>query len=468
MIRIIISGGGTGGHVFPAIAIANALRDKVKDIGILFIGARGRLEMEKVPAAGYAIEGLAISGFQRRITWKNLVFPFKLAASLLKARLIIARFRPDVVIGVGGYASGPTLRMAASMGIPALIQEQNSFPGVTNRLLGSKVQRICVAYDGMNKYFPENKIVFTGNPVRQDVINISGKRDEAALFFGLNPAKSTLLVIGGSLGAGTINRAIQKFVMESLDESGIQVIWQTGKCYFETVKENLKDSKIPNPKSEIQNVVLLPFIDRMDLAYAAADIIVSRAGAIAISELCAVGKPVILVPSPNVAEDHQMKNARALESRRAALIIPDSEAVDRLGQTILQILRDAALQSELMTNIARLGITDAAVRIAEESLSLIKTKDEIKNPKSEIRIPNSVYFLGIGGIGMSALARYFSLMGAKVSGYDRTPTALTGELAREGMEIHFSADTSLIPPDPDLVIYTPAIPPDHPELLHFR
>ena len=251
MKRFIISGGGTGGHVFPAIAIANAIKAKVKDAEILFIGAKGRMEMEKVPASGYPIEGLTISGFQRRLTWKNLTFPIKLAGSLLKARRIITKFKPDVVIGVGGYASGPTLRVATFKNIPALIQEQNSFPGVTNRLLGSRVQKICVAYEGMGKYFPEHKIVFTGNPIRQDVVKISGKRNEALLYFGLAPGRKTLLVIGGSLGAGTINQAMLKFISETGDDQNIQVLWQTGNFYFDSISAKLAEiaPKIENRKS---------------------------------------------------------------------------------------------------------------------------------------------------------------------------------------------------------------------------
>ena len=484
MKRFIISGGGTGGHVFPAIAIANAIKAKVKDAEILFIGAKGRMEMEKVPASGYPIEGLTISGFQRRLTWKNLTFPIKLAGSLLKARRIITKFKPDVVIGVGGYASGPTLRVATFKNIPALIQEQNSFPGVTNRLLGSRVQKICVAYEGMGKYFPEHKIVFTGNPIRQDVVKISGKRDEALLYFGLAPGRKTLLVIGGSLGAGTINQAMLKFVSETGDDQNIQVLWQTGNFYFDSISAKLAEiaPKIENRKSKIENLHLLPFIDRMDMAYAAADLIVSRAGAIAISELCVVGKPVILVPSPNVAEDHQMKNARALESRMAAVIMPDAEATVRLGQTIVDLFGNEKLQSDLSTNIAALGITGAADKIADVALSLIDpdSKSEMRNAKSEIRnlkcemrnakceIPESVYLLGIGGIGMSALARYFSMQGAAVSGYDKTPTALTDQLSREGMQIHFTEDVSLVPANPGLVIYTPAVPGDHAEFRFFR
>ena len=467
MKRIIISGGGTGGHIFPAIAIASALRSKMNGVEILFIGAMGRMEMEKVPAAGFNIEGLTISGFQRRLTWKNLSFPVKLIGSMIKARRIISRFKPDVVIGVGGYASGPTLRMATSMGIPALIQEQNSFPGVTNRLLAPRVQKICVAYDGMNRYFPSGKIVLTGNPIRREVVDISGKKEEAMVYFGLNPVKKTLLVVGGSLGARTINQAILKFVIGSDEDQDFQILWQTGKHYFNEIGASFPASR--DPQSSARTPVVLPFIDRMDLAYAAADIIVSRAGAIAISELCVVGKPVILVPSPNVTEDHQTKNAVSLAEKNAAAMVSDNMAVESLGRLIVELFKNQARQDELSHNIRALGITDAADAIADVALSLIPhLKSEIPNLKSEIQNLKSVYFLGIGGIGMSALARYFKLQGSAVAGYDRTSTALTDQLAAEGMDIHFTEDLSSIPVHSDLVIYTPAVPVNNLEYLHFK
>ena len=487
MTKVIISGGGTGGHVFPAIAIANALRERFRDIDILFIGARGRMEMEKVPAAGYRIEGLTISGFQRSLSLKNLTFPFKLAGSLWRAWSILRRFQPDVVIGVGGYASGPTLRMAALLKIPSLIQEQNSFPGVTNRILAAKVMKICVAYDDMDRFFPREKIVCTGNPIRQEVIKIAGKREEALSAFGLDPGLTTLLVVGGSLGARTINQAIQKFVTGNDRPANLQVLWQTGKYYYEQVQ-----SEIVSRHPSIVNLKVLPFIDRMDLAYAAADIIVSRAGAIAISELCVVGKPVILVPSPNVAEDHQTKNARALADRDAAIMVPDKDAVANLGQVIGSLLPDSARQSALSRNIARIGVTDAADRIAEEAMKisdeLRMTNDDLKNQlpavvdndkigdcspsivnrQSSIVNPSPVYFLGIGGIGMSALARYFAARGSIVSGYDRTPTSLTAQLQEEGMAIHFEEDPAKLPEDPGLVVYTPAVPASHQEVIHLK
>lgn len=363
MIRIIISGGGTGGHVFPAIAIANALRQQRKDTEILFIGARGRLEMDKVPAAGFPIEGLNISGFQRRLTWKNLSFPIKLLKSMLKARSIIKKFKPDLVIGVGGYASGPTLRMAALQHIPCLIQEQNSFPGVTNRLLGKKVQKICVAYEGMQKYFPGNKLILTGNPVRQDLIFSQEKKNEAFSHFDLIRGKKVVLVIGGSLGAGTINKALTVMVKKINKNTDYQFLWQTGKFYYQIVKDSLR--------LLTWQPAIMPFIDRMDLAYAAADIIISRAGAIAISELCLVGKPVILIPSPNVAEDHQTKNALALVRKKAALLVKDSLACSKLSTRLEDLVNNPDLQKELSTNIRKLAVPDAADKIAVEALKII-------------------------------------------------------------------------------------------------
>ncbi|MCK9220470.1 MAG: undecaprenyldiphospho-muramoylpentapeptide beta-N-acetylglucosaminyltransferase [Bacteroidales bacterium] len=374
MKKIIISGGGTGGHVFPAIAIANALRAKMEDLEILFIGAKGRMEMEKVPAAGYHIEGLTVSGFQRRWTLKNLTFPFKLMASMLKARSLIGHFKPDAVVGVGGYASGPTLRIATDKGIPTLIQEQNSFPGMTNRLLSKKVQKICVAYSGMEKYFPKNKIILTGNPIRQDLIHLQGMEREARKHFGLQEDVPVVLVMGGSGGAGTINQAMLELVKElekPNDRSPIQILWQTGKYYYKSIQVQLKDTK----KGIL---VAVPFIDRMDLAYAAASLIVSRAGAIAISELCVVAKPCILIPSPNVAEDHQMKNARSLVDQQAALLVRDQEAIEKLSSVIFQVMGNQELQQSLAGHIKPLGIVNAADKIADEIITLIK----LSNPSS--------------------------------------------------------------------------------------
>jgi UDP-N-acetylglucosamine--N-acetylmuramyl-(pentapeptide) pyrophosphoryl-undecaprenol N-acetylglucosamine transferase len=363
VIRVIISGGGTGGHVYPAIAIANAIKGKAADSDILFIGAKGRMEMEKVPAAGYPIYGLWISGLQRRFTWKNLSFPLKVIHSLIKAGQIIRRFNPDIVIGVGGYASGPTLRAAVRKKIPTLIQEQNSYPGITNKLLGKKVTKICVAYDGMERFFPKNKILFTGNPVRQDIFTTRNKKKEGLAFFGLREDRKVILVLGGSLGAGTINRSVLDCVRNGITEKGCQVLWQTGKYYFENTIANPEISNNPD-------VHILAFIDRMDMAYGCADIVISRAGAIAISELCIAGKPSILIPSPNVAEDHQTKNARALESKGSAIMIKDPEAVKLLFQTLIRLLGDKNLQLQLQENISRLAIPDAADKIADEALQL--------------------------------------------------------------------------------------------------
>lgn len=366
-IKVIISGGGSGGHMFPAIAIANALKKKAKDIDILFVGAKGRIEMEKVPAAGYKIEGLWISGFQRRLTIKNILFPVKLFCSMIRAQDIINKFKPDIVIGVGGYASGPMLKAATKKGIPTLIQEQNSYPGITNRLLAKKVDKICVAYDNLGKFFPKEKICITGNPIRQDITNLLDKREEGLKHFGLSGDRKIILVIGGSLGARTINESIHKF-LTMLYENGLQLLWQTGKHYYITAKEFVNQLGIRNEKLGIK---VFEFINKMDYAYSVADMIVSRAGAIAISELCVVGKPVILIPSPNVAEDHQTKNAMALVDKKAALMIKDAEAGEVLGRKILELIKNKMMMDELSANISKLAIKDAADHIADEAWKLV-------------------------------------------------------------------------------------------------
>ena len=365
-IRVILSGGGTGGHIFPAIAIANAIKAQVPDAEFLFVGAKGRMEMEKVPRAGYPIEGLWISGFQRKLTLDNLSFPFKVISSLFKAHRIIRRFKPDLVIGTGGYASGPTLRAAASMGILTLIQEQNSLPGITNRLLAKKVRIICVAYEGMEKYFPSAKIRLTGNPIRQDIVKYTGSKAEALKAFALTEGPVTLLVVGGSLGARTINQSI-KTGLEAIEKNKIQLIWQTGKGYADLAAEAVK----PFPG---KGIVTTPFISRMDLAYAASDIVISRSGAIAISELCAVGKPSILVPSPNVTEDHQTKNTLALTSKNAAIMVSDAEAPGKLVKAAIELAGNPAKQSELKENIRRMAHPDAAKAIATEAIKLIRNQ----------------------------------------------------------------------------------------------
>ncbi|MCU0461551.1 MAG: undecaprenyldiphospho-muramoylpentapeptide beta-N-acetylglucosaminyltransferase [Bacteroidales bacterium] len=360
--RIIISGGGTGGHVFPAISIANALRRLDPEIEILFVGAEGRMEMEKVPAAGYRIVGLPVAGFQRSLSLKNFIVLFKLATSLFRARNIIREFVPDVVVGVGGYASGPILREAGKIGIPTIIQEQNSYAGVTNKLLAKKASVICVAYDGMEKYFPAGKIIRTGNPVRQNFDNLANLRSEALSFFNLKKEFPVILVLGGSLGAGTINKSLSENIQKVIS-SECQWLWQTGNYYFEKINEMLN-------QTAAVNISLHSFINRMDYAFAAADIIVSRAGAGTISELCLVGKPVILVPSPNVAEDHQTRNALALTYKNAAVMIKDSDAAEQLVHEALELVSDNRGKASLSANISKMADRDADVRIANEVLKL--------------------------------------------------------------------------------------------------
>jgi UDP-N-acetylglucosamine--N-acetylmuramyl-(pentapeptide) pyrophosphoryl-undecaprenol N-acetylglucosamine transferase len=360
--RIIISGGGTGGHIFPAISIANALRRTDPATEILFVGAEGRMEMEKVPAAGYKIVGLPVAGFHRSLTPRNFVVLYKLITSIFKARKIISNFGPDVVVGVGGYASGPVLRQAGKMGIPTLIQEQNSYAGVTNKLLAGKASVICVAYDGMEKYFPAGKIIKTGNPVRQNFDNLENLRNAALSFFGLKQEQPVILILGGSLGAGTINKSLTENI-DKIASSGCQWLWQTGKIYFDKVSELVSQEKT-------ENISLHSFINRMDYAFAAADIIVSRAGAGTISELCLVGKPVILIPSPNVAEDHQTRNALALTYRNAAIMIKDKEASLRLVNEATRLVFDNEEKASLSANIIKMADRDADARIAEEIFKL--------------------------------------------------------------------------------------------------
>jgi UDP-N-acetylglucosamine--N-acetylmuramyl-(pentapeptide) pyrophosphoryl-undecaprenol N-acetylglucosamine transferase len=362
-IRIIISGGGTGGHLFPAIAIANALRRLKPGAEILFVGATGRMEMQKVPEAGYEIAGLPVAGFVRGKSLKNLSVVCKLFHSMLKARKIIRRFKPDVVVGVGGYASGPVLKQAQRMNIPTLIQEQNSYAGVTNKLLAQKAGKICVACEGMEKYFPKGKIIITGNPVRLTFDNLVSLRQEALEHFKLDSTMPVILVLGGSLGAGTINSSVGSGI-GPVEEAGVQMIWQTGSHYYDRMRE-LTEAAATN------NFRVTGFISRMDLAYAAADIIISRAGAGTISELALVGKPVILVPSPNVAEDHQTHNAMALVTREAAVLVTDAAAPAELINTALALLKDSARREKLSENIRKLAIRDADEVIAREVLKLV-------------------------------------------------------------------------------------------------
>ncbi len=362
-LKVIISGGGTGGHIFPAIAIANELKRVNPETEILFVGAEGRMEMEKVPAAGYMIEGLKIAGIQRKLDLKNFLLPFKVIGSVLKSRSIISTFNPDAAVGVGGYASGPLLYAATMMKIPSLIQEQNSFAGITNKILSGRVKKVCVAYDGMEKYFKKDKIVMTGNPVRQDVIQIEGKKAEALKYFGLSENKKTLLVIGGSLGARNINLAINKG-LKKITGQDIQLIWQTGKNFISIANDSLSEFK----NSDLH---VCDFISRMDLAYSCADVVVSRAGASSVSELELVAKPCILVPSPNVAEDHQTKNAMALVNKNAAILVHDAETDSILVDKALLLINDSAQQKKLSDNISKLALKNSAEKIVDEIYKMV-------------------------------------------------------------------------------------------------
>lgn len=358
-IRIIISGGGTGGHIFPAVSIANAIKEQHPEAEILFVGAEGRMEMQRVPAAGYQIIGLPVAGFDRKHLLKNISVLIKLMKSQIKARRIIKEFKPDAAVGVGGYASGPTLKVAGSMGIPTLIQEQNSYAGVTNKLLAKKACKICVAYEGMERFFDKEKIILTGNPVRQNLLNQQMSREDAIRSFNLDPTKKTVLIVGGSLGARTINNCVLNG-LDQIRQSGVQFIWQTGKFYINEAKEKV---------GQAENYPMLhttDFITDMAAAYSAADLVISRAGAGSISELCLLGKPVILVPSPNVAEDHQTKNALALVAKDAALYIKDAEASEKLLKTAIETVQQPETLKKLSTNIAKLAFKDSANTIAEE------------------------------------------------------------------------------------------------------
>lgn len=363
-LRVIISGGGTGGHIFPAVSIANAIHEKRPDAKILFVGAEGRMEMQRVPAAGYPIKGLPIVGFNRKNWLKNIPVLFKIMKSRNMAREILSEFKPQVAVGVGGYASGPTLNMAESMGIPTLLQEQNSYAGVTNKLLAKNARRICVAYDGMERFFPADKILFTGNPVRQNLLNTALTKDEAVRRFGLVPGKKTILIVGGSLGARTINDSILGNLPLVKQQQKVQFIWQTGKYYSEEIHNELQRRGCP------ENLIVTDFISDMSEAYAAADLVISRAGAGSISEFCLLGKPVILVPSPNVAEDHQTKNALALVQQNAALYVTDAEARRILLPQAINTVTDPAKLESLGRNILQLAKPNAASDIADEVIKL--------------------------------------------------------------------------------------------------
>ncbi|MFV8268489.1 undecaprenyldiphospho-muramoylpentapeptide beta-N-acetylglucosaminyltransferase [Flavobacterium sp. GT2N3] len=358
--KFILSGGGTGGHIYPAIAIANELKFRFPTAEFLFVGANDKMEMQKVPQAGYKIKGLWISGLQRRLTFDNVLFPIKLLSSLLKSRTIIKQFQPDVVIGTGGFASGPLLQVAIFAGIPTIIQEQNSFPGITNKLLSKKANKICVAYENLERFFPKEKMILTGNPVRQDLIDIQSKREESIRFFNLDPNKKTVLVLGGSLGARRVNQLIEKELATMLSQN-VQVIWQCGKLYLGDYN-----------KYNSANVQVVAFIERMDLVYAAADIVISRAGASSVSELCIVGKPVIFIPSPNVAEDHQTKNAQAIVDKKGALMLKESELDSQFGLVFEVLLKDQGKQNQLSENIKLLALPEATRQIVDEIVKLIR------------------------------------------------------------------------------------------------
>lgn len=367
-IRVIVSGGGTGGHIFPAVSIADAVRSLRPDARILFVGAEGRMEMQRVPAAGYEIKGLPVAGFDRKNLLKNFGVVMKLMRSRRMAKDIIRDFRPDVAVGVGGYASGPTLDMAQKMGVPTLLQEQNSYAGVTNKLLAKKARRICVAYEGMERFFPAERIVMTGNPVRQTLLTVRIPKEEAVKDFGLEPGKRTVLIVGGSLGARTLNESVLANLSLIRQQGMVQFIWQTGKYYSEEIARRLKESYCP------PNLKVMDFIGNMNAAYAAADLVISRAGAGSISEFCLLGKPVILVPSPNVAEDHQTKNAMALVNKDAALYVADAEAVKTLIPLAVNTVNDVQGLDTLSRNIRRMGRPDAARIIAEEVVALAEEK----------------------------------------------------------------------------------------------
>ncbi|MEK8180534.1 undecaprenyldiphospho-muramoylpentapeptide beta-N-acetylglucosaminyltransferase [Flavobacterium buctense] len=360
-LKFILSGGGTGGHIYPAVAIANELKSRFPEAEFLFVGAKDKMEMQKVPQAGYKIEGLWIAGLQRKVTLQNMMFPFKLISSLWKSRKIIKSFKPDVVIGTGGFASGPLLQMANSLNIPTVIQEQNSYPGITNKLLSKKANAICVAYENLERFFPKEKIVFTGNPVRQDLLDVATKTEEGKAYFKLDTNKKTLLVLGGSLGARRVNQLIAK-ELDFLLESGVQVFWQCGKLYFDDYQHF----------NERENVQVVAFIDRMDLIYAAADFVISRAGASSVSELCLVGKPTIFIPSPNVAEDHQTKNAKAIVDKNGAILLKENELDEKFETTFSDLISNEELQKDLSQNIKKLAKPNATKDIVEEIIKLIK------------------------------------------------------------------------------------------------
>lgn len=457
-MKVIISGGGTGGHIFPAISIADMLKVRYPEVEILFVGAENRMEMRRVPDAGYKIIGLPIVGFSRKSLLQNISVFWKLFNSLLLAYKIINDFQPDIAVGVGGYASGPILQAAVRKGIPILIQEQNSYAGITNRLLAKKAKRICVAYNGMERFFPKAKIVLTGNPVRKDLVITEEKKKEGYVYFGLNPKKKTVLVIGGSLGAKTINESIQSSI-KIIEESDFQLIWQSGQPLFSFIHT------LPS------NVHFTEFISRMDLAYSVADLVVSRAGASSISELCLLGKPTILVPSPNVAENHQVKNAEAVVREGAAIMIVDGEAVEKLIPKVLELIQDEDTLKLLSKNILKMVLPNSANMIVDEIEKIFQHPSVFGN-RCENNWAN-IYFIGAGGIGMSSLIQYFLANGRNISGYDKVESVITKRLNDLGASIHYVDNVKLIPElfkdkKKTLVVVTPAVPYNHSELTYFR
>ena len=373
-LRVIISGGGTGGHIFPAVSIANKLRELNPDTEILFVGAEGRMEMEKVPAAGYQIIGLPVAGLQRKLTLSNFALPFKVIKSVMMARRILKEFKPDIAVGVGGYASAPLLWAASRLGVPTLIQEQNGYAGLTNKIVGKKAKSICVAYEGMERFFPADRIILTGNPIRKEIVPATEQmRMEACEFYGLDPMRKHIFIVGGSLGSGTLNKAMKKWITEGCPGGkGVEVIWQCGKFYKPQIDEFMNEAKANGAGGEtLSHIQYSDFIQRMDLAYAAADLVISRSGASSISELCAAHKASIFVPSPNVAEDHQTHNAMALVRKGAAVMVKDSEAEQKLMKTACDLLRNPDKTAQMEKNIAALAKTDAAMTIADEVYRII-------------------------------------------------------------------------------------------------
>lgn len=449
--RVVITGGGTGGHVFPAIAIANALRPYIGGENILFVGALGKMEMEKVPEAGYRIKGLPVRGIQGIVRLENFILPFRLMAALSMAFGVIRKFRPDVVVGVGGFASAPALYVARILRIPYVIQEQNSVPGKVNRWFGRRASLICAAFPGMERYFPGSRVIITGNPVRDTIQSGCALRDEACAAYGLDPEKQVLLVVGGSQGAGSLNRAMPA-ALPAFVKAGIQVIWQTGGPSFADAERIITENNY-------SGIRVYPFIRSMEQAYGAADLVVSRAGALAIAEITISGLPSVLVPFPFAAEDHQTKNAQSVAAHGAAVIIRDSEVKTKLTETVLKLISDRDNLHEMGQKASDLSFRDADFRIAKliREVSAGRIARHLKAVAAKKNV-SKVYFLGIGGIGMSSLARWFMLNGREVHGYDRIPSPLTSRLEEEGVKIHYVDRPDMIPPDTGLVVITPAIP----------